>query len=140
MLVVSFALAALCVLCAVAALRRGLLLWRRDQRFPKNLVTGMLYSRAVHDGLERAMLPLSVAWFFLGVLISLKPLSSALGQAHETQAMRWLVGAAVIGVAASGCVVELIIYFNRPRWLVPPFMRSELGITTAWCRRQRKDL
>jgi hypothetical protein len=34
-------------------------------------------------------------------------------------------------------LVFTIIYLNRPRSLVPPFMRSEIGVTTAWAESAR---
>lgn len=134
-----FRLGAAVLLAGVAGLmtRRGLQLWHRDRRLPKNLLMGSNYSRAVNDGLERAMMPMTVssactggmflAWF-------------AAGGGHPTGVPRLLGAIAAGGMFVSVCTSFAIVYFNRPRWMVPPFMRSELGITTAWWRsRHRKS-
>lgn len=116
--------------------RRGLQLWHRDRRFRKSLVRGNYYRRAVNDGLERAMMPgaassacmggMFLAWF-------------AAGGGHPAGVLRLLFAVAAGGMFVSVCASWAIVYFNRPRWMVPPFMRSELGITTAWWRsRHRK--
>jgi hypothetical protein len=49
-----------------------------------------------------------------------------------------LAGAACILLffACLGCHAS-IIWFNRPRWLVPPHMRQDIGNATAWWHRKR---
>jgi len=49
-------------------------------------------------------------------------------------------GGAMAGVACFGLMLIAfgfhfaIIWFNRPLWLVPPHMRADAGIVTAWFR------
>jgi hypothetical protein len=115
---------------AAMAMRRGLQLWHRDRRLPKNLVGVMgPYSRAVTDGLERAMMPLTAAGACLGAVF-LAWFAARGG--HPTGVPRWLGAIALGGMFVSVCTSFVIVWFNRPRWMVPPFMRSELGMTTAW--------
>lgn len=69
----------------------------------------------------------------LSVIVWISPAYGG-GPAHATGASWWLGVTVVGGLVVSGVLQLAIIYFNRPRWLVPPFMRTELGITTAWWR------
>jgi hypothetical protein len=134
-----FRLGAAVLLVGVAGMmtRRGLQLWHRDRRLPKNFMMGSYYSRAVNDGLERAMMPLTASSACMGGMFLAW---FAAGGDNLTGVPR-LLGAIAAGVMfVSVCTSLAIVYFNRPRWMVPPFMRSELGITTAWWRsRHRKS-
>jgi len=121
----------ICLLVTVMMLRRGMTLWHRDRRLPKNLVTGVYFSRAVHYGVERAMLPMAAFGVFLAAAVLISPWSGA-GNSHLTGARWWLGVIAASGICVSMGLTFAIIYFNRPRWIVPPFMRSEQGITVAW--------
>ena len=95
------------------------------------------YSRAVNDGLERAMMPLTAFSACMGTMFLAW---FAAGGGHPTGVPRWLEAIAAGGAFVSVCTSFAIVYFNRPGWMVPPFMRSELGMTTAWWRsRQRKS-
>lgn len=129
------ALAIICLLVAVMMLRRGTLLWHRDRRMPKSLVSGVFFSRAFHYGIERAMLPMAAAGVFLAAAVLISPWSGG-GSSHLTGARWWLGVIAASGIGASMGLTLAIIYFNRPRWIVPPFMRSEQGITAAWWSRR----
>jgi len=136
-----FRLGAAVLLVGVAGMttRRGLQLWHRDRRLPKNLLMtgGWYYSRAVNNGLERAMMPLTASAACMGGMFLAW---FAAGGDHLTGVPRLLGGIAAGGMFVSVCTSFAIVYFNRPRWMVPPFMRSELGITTAWWRsRHRKS-
>ena len=122
--------AALLLFASVMTLRRGLLLWRSDRRLPKTLIAQNL-SRASRYGLERAMLPLAATYVFIGAVALTTPGTE---NAHVT-GLRSLFGAIGLwGTLLGMGLVFTIIYFNRPRSLVPPFMRSEIGVTTAWWR------
>lgn len=123
--------AVLCIGFAGLTTRRGLRLWHRAQRLPKNLMMDLYYSRAVNDGLERAMMPLTAASACMAGMF----LVWFAARGHHLTGLTLRLGAiAASGMFVSICISLAIVYFNRPRWLVPPFMRSELGITTAWWR------
>jgi len=132
------ALAIICLLVAVMMLRRGLILWHRDRRLPKNLVTGVFFSRAFHYGIERAMLPMAACGVFMTAAVLISAWTGA-GNSQLTGARWWLGVIAVSGITVSVGLTLAIIYFNRPRWIVPPFMRSEQGITAAWWSRRRAN-
>jgi hypothetical protein len=123
---------------AGVTMRRGLQLWHRDRRLPKNLAMDIIpYSRAVNDGLERAMMPMTACCACYGAMFLAW---FAAGGGHPTGVPRWLEAIAAGGAFVSVCTSFAIVWFNRPRWMVPPFMRSELGMTTAWWRsRHRKS-
>lgn len=111
-------------------MRRGQQLWHRDRRLPKNLAMDINpLSRAVDDGLERAMIPMTTFGACIGAMFLAW---FAAGGGHPTGLPRWLEAIAAGGAFVSVCTSFAIVYFNRPRWMVPPFMRSELGMTTAW--------
>jgi hypothetical protein len=65
-------------------------------------------------------------------------MSGATGCGQLAGVPRLLGAIAASGMAVSVCTSFAIVYFNRPRWMVPPFMRSELGITTAWWRSRHR--
>lgn len=119
-------------------MRRGQQLWHRDRRLPKNLAMDINpFSRAVDDGLERAMIPMTTFGACIGAMFLAW---FAAGGGHPTGLPRWLEAIAAGGAFVSVCTSFAIVYFNRPRWMVQPFMRSELGMTTAWWRsRHRKS-
>jgi hypothetical protein len=124
-----------CLSFTAIALRRAVVLWHRDRRLPKNLTRAPYFSEAFHYGAERAMLPLAAFGVFLAAAVCISPWS---GASSQLSGARWWLGV----IAASGLTVSMgvtfaIIYFNRPRWIVPPFMRSEQGITAAWWSRRR---
>jgi len=130
------AAAIICLLVTVMMLRRGMTLWHRDRRLPKNLVSGVYFSRAFHYGIERAMLPMAAFGVFLAAAVLISPWSGA-GNSRLTGAHWWLGVIAAGGIGVSMGLTFAIIYFNRPRWMVPPFMRSEQGTTAAWWSRRR---
>jgi hypothetical protein len=129
------AVAVVCLWFTVVALRRALVLWHRDGRLRKTLVRGVYFSRAFHYGLERAMLPMAACGVFVAAAVLIAPWSGS-GNSRLTGAQRWLEGVALSGMTVSMGVTLAIVYFNRPRWIVPPFMRSEKGITAAWWSRR----
>jgi ABC-type Fe3+-siderophore transport system permease subunit len=128
-------LVVICLFVAGITLRRGMTLWHRDRRMPKNLVTGVFFSRAFHYGIERAMLPMAAFGVFLAAAILIS-VSAGSKNSHLTGARWWLGVIAVSGITVSVALTLAIVYFNRPRWMVPPFMRSEQGITAAWWSRR----
>jgi hypothetical protein len=124
-----------CLSFAAMALGRGVVLWHRDRRLPKNLTRAPYFSRAVHYGVERAMLPMAASGVFGAAAVFISPWS---GGSSQLSGARWWLGViAASGITVSMGVTFAIIYFNRPRWIVPPFMRSEQGITAAWWSRRR---
>jgi len=124
-----------CLSFTAIALRRAVVLWHRDRRLPKNLTRAPYFSRAFHYGVERAMLPMAAFGVFLAAAVLISPWS---GASSQLSGARWWLGViAAGGLTVSVGVTFAIIYFNRPRWIVPPFMRSEQGITAAWWSRRR---
>jgi hypothetical protein len=97
---------------------------------------GRFYGRKAWPGGVRGLLPLAIG-------LGLAALGSfAIGAAGKVQQGRTsaldLAGTACILLffACLGCHAS-IIWFNRPRWLVPPHMRRDIGIATAWRRGKR---
>lgn len=82
-------------------------------------------------GLRRAYLPLGVALFFMatGILFSIP-------EAHDSEnapaALAITVAVLLVGFMASGASVALVVWFNRPKFLVPPNRRNEAGSFADW--------
>jgi hypothetical protein len=131
----DWALAAVLAMGAAVSLRIGLRQWRNVGRpFSYWLRNSVLdaESRAGHD---RGILVFGVMCAFLAAIFVL----GAVGGPHLGR------GIASFGilVALAGMLVSLgffisIMYFNRPRFLVPPHLRGELG-AIAGRRRRRRD-
>jgi hypothetical protein len=134
MQVLGIVLALLFLIVAVRALRRGMVLWRSDRRLPKNLVFNPLFSREANDGFERAVLPMAAGAALLAAVMLVSPPFAGGKGTTLTGTRLWVGVIAGSGMVACVGIALAITYFNRPRWMVPPFMRSELGITTAWWR------
>ena len=97
---------------------------------------GRFYGRKAWPGGVRGMLPLAIG---LGMAALGLFAIGAAGKVQQGQTNALgLAGTACILLffACLGCHAS-IIWFNRPRWLVPPHMRRDIGIATAWWRRKR---
>jgi len=89
------------------------------------------FGYATSRGVTRGMLGLWSGLAFLGAgTIAVATLPS--GTTHT--ASPGLVTAVVLyGVGLFGIALNVaIVWFNRPRFLVPPHMRDEDGLVTAW--------
>jgi hypothetical protein len=81
------------------------------------------------------MLPMAAFGVCAAATVLIPPWSAS-GDSQLTGVRWWLAGVTIIGMTVSIAVTLAIIYFNRPRWIVPAFMRSEQGITVAWWSRR----
>jgi hypothetical protein len=111
-----------------------------DPGYAKGMVdrgpVGRFYGRKTWRGGVRGTLPLAIGMGLAG--IGLFAIGSA-GNVRPGQANAGvLAGAACILLffVCLGCHVT-IIWFNRPRWLVPPHMRQDTGNAVAWWHRKR---
>lgn len=100
------------------------------------------FGYATSRGVTRGMLPLWAGVGFIGagtLAAAALPAGHGAGPALIGGAVCYALGLAALGVSFS------IVWFNRPLRLVPPHMRDDEGMVTAWwrCRKlpppQRRD-
>jgi hypothetical protein len=126
----------LMVLAAVAmGPRIGVKLWRDPAYADQMTRSGRVlpFSYATSRGVTRGSVPL---WVGVGFIGAGTIAASALPTGTSHHASTALIAALVcyaIGLAAIALNVS-IVWFNRPRGLVPPPMRGEEGLVTAWWR------
>lgn len=105
----------------VAATHAACLVWRDDT--PLWLTLTRSSDAAVVRGHQRGVVPFAAAWLLFAGSMTAEPF---LGLA---------AGLAGILAFVAGLLVHfLIVWFNRPRFLVPPHMREDIGVLTAWWR------
>lgn len=91
------------------------------------------FGYATSRGVTRGMVPLWTGLAFVGAG-TLAAAALPAGTTHRAGPA--LIGSAVcyaLGLLAIGVSLS-IVWFNRPRRLVPPHMRGEEGLATAWWR------
>ena len=115
--------------------RIGAKVWRDPAYAEKMTRSGHVlpFGYAIRRGMTRGVLPLWTGIGFIGVG-TLAAAALPAGPAHQSSPA--LVCATVcyaLGIAAIGLNIW-IVWFNRPRRLVPPYMRGEEGLVTAWRR------
>ena len=91
------------------------------------------FGYATRRGVIRGVLPLWTGIGFIGVG-TLAAAGLPAGSAHQSSpALVCAVACYGLGIAAIGLNIW-IVWFNRPRRLVPPYMRGEEGLVPAWRR------
>jgi hypothetical protein len=72
------------------------------------------------------------------MLAGLTPLALLLvGLAGDTGALHALLDVALVAWFVCFCVAMSIVFFNRPKWAVPPHLREQSGAVARWWRRLR---
>jgi len=95
--------------------------WSGELRAPDDPFAGWLFGVAWWRGMRRAALCTVLAGELLGVAAVLLAFSAQSGAARDAGAAVGGVAFVLIGVVFS------IGLFNRPRFLVPPYLRGERG-------------
>lgn len=89
------------------------------------------YSSRKIIGLQRAKLPLGIASLSLAaVIVCTIPAGDDSGQVSNALAIVLLV--CIVLFMASSASIALVVWFNRPKILVPPNRRNELGSFADW--------
>jgi hypothetical protein len=129
--IVMYCLAAWFVLCAVFLIQSGIRLWRdgggghasgtrgmRKQHRTKGQrahLTGGIFCAFLAAAIISAMI---LEYSYHGVFLSMP--------SH----IRWIVPISVIGTLLWSGLFYSVLWFNRPRFLVPPHLRGEQGNST----------
>jgi hypothetical protein len=91
------------------------------------------FGYATRRGMTRGVLPLWTGVGFIGAG-TLAAATLPAGAGHPSSPALVVAGVCyALGLAAIG-VNLCIVWFNRPRRLVPAYMRGEEGLATAWWR------
>jgi hypothetical protein len=112
----------------------------RDPAYADTISRGgrmLPFGYATSRGVTRGMLGL---WFGLGFLgAGTIAVATLLPSGTTHQASAGLVTAVVLyGVGLIGIALNVaIVWFNQPRFLVPPHMRDEDGLVTAWWKARK---
>jgi hypothetical protein len=88
------------------------------------------FSKATSRGVTRGMIGLWAGLAFIGAGTIAVALTLS-GPTHTNSAV--ITAVTLYGIGLLGIALNVtIIWFNRPRFLVPPHMRGEDGLFTAW--------
>lgn len=138
-IVVVVLAAAYCLVAGTVLARMGVRSWRQQAAFGHRM-GAIPFTRGFKAGFERGMLTFGVFHYLLGALIAVVGGFSAAGdlgaarrKPSETVAVLLLV--LLVGVVVSGWTGIAVIWFNRPRWVVPPHLRDQPGTVSVLCRR-----
>ena len=128
-IVVVVLAAAYCLVAGTVLAGMGVRSWRQQAAFGHRMGT-IPFTSGFKAGFERGMPTLGVFHYLLGALIAVVGgLSAAgdLGAAHRKPSETMAVLTGWTGIA--------VIWFNRPRWVVPPHLRDQPGTVSALRRR-----
>lgn len=120
---------------ATLGVRIGARVWRDPAYAEKMIQAGRVlpFGYATSRGMTRGTLPLWTGIGFIGVGTLLVATLPA-GPVPPASTRAVIAGVCyALGLAALGLTVA-IVWFNRPRLVVPPHMRGEDGLVAAWWR------
>lgn len=124
------------VLVDVTFVRAAWLSWRHPARAPR-----MTFTRSsdpsVRRGHERGVVP------FAGGFLLLTVMMFDVFIANSWTGTPKLVAALIAAVSMVGFMLGLllhftVVWFNRPRFLVPPNLRADVGVFVEWVRHRRE--
>lgn len=110
-------------------------IWKGDERATEKLLrsfAGMPFDITVRRGMVRAVVPLlaQLTATLGAVVFALIGMATWHGGSKFTPLM--VVALSLLVLAVLTFLVQIsIIWFNRPRWLVPPPLRGDVGTITA---------
>lgn len=121
------------------SLWRSFRMWRNRDYFERVVARSSFYpfKSDVRRGLERGWVPFSIG--LTSFLVALP--SGIIANAEVADGNRtsiWLLISIIfLVIFLVGEVLQItVVWFNRPRWCVPPYLRSEAGVWAT--RRSRK--
>jgi peptidoglycan/LPS O-acetylase OafA/YrhL len=82
-------------------------------------------------GLRRARLPAGLCMLFLAAVI-LCDIPAKRDSDHVSGRLAIVALVCLIGLVASGASIALVVWFNQPKFLVPPNCRAEAGGFSDW--------
>ncbi|WP_037603314.1 hypothetical protein [Streptacidiphilus rugosus] len=142
MIILAAVVVLICAWSGTAMFRAGRLTWR-NLPCPAWLTRpNPAVSKGLQQGIVRALVPEAVFLWLVSCLILAVDFLGLAGESANkhgwgtTVLMIFLV-AILVGTAVSGLLVGVIVTLNRPRFLVPPQFRDQLG-SLAEDRRERR--
>ena len=109
----------------------GLRAWRHGDRTFSRIPNSFLAAE-YRAGVDRSELVGAVGFFLFGLMLILGAAIGSNGiDAGMNPIAKWALGATGVSVMVSFGLVYAIIFYNRPRFLVPPSFRDELGVSVA---------
>lgn len=99
--------------------------------------TSSLLDRESRAGFDRSGLALGLAWGLLAVFLAGIALASLLHA--QGKVVGGMLSAIAVGMFAIMGLAGTIIEFNRPKFLVPPRFRGDLGAMAAHRQRRRSS-
>jgi hypothetical protein len=130
----SSALAAVLAIGAALSLRIGLRQWRSVGRPLSYWLRNSLFDAESRAGVDRGIVVFSSMCASLAAILAF----GAAGGSHLGSEIA-SIGALAALLISLGLFLD-IMYFNRPRFLVPPHLRGELGAIAGRRRRRREHL
>lgn len=132
-----------CLVAGTVLVAMGMRSWRQQAAFGHRM-GAVPFTGGFKAGFERGMPTFGVFHYLLGALIAVVgglratgDLESAHRKPSETVAVLLLV--LLVGVVVSGWTGIAVIWFNRPRWVVPPHLRDQPGTVPTLRRRARSE-
>jgi hypothetical protein len=128
--------------CVVVGAMLSVRLWRGEEKVARMLETGFAatpFGPDVKRGMVRGIVPLIMSLMSIGaaVLFAVAGMKDWHGGTKLTPLI--ITACSFFALYVICFVLHFcIIYFNKPIWLVPPFMRRELGMFKG--RRQAMDI
>lgn len=105
-------------------------LWRGTGSRPSQEIAFSMFSEKYSLGLDRAVLPMATFGFSAGITVLMSTVMPDWDQRGDFVTV--LVTVSTLGMMGSIGLAFLIVWFNRPLFLVPPPMRQERGTLVTW--------
>ena len=123
---------------AAVAVRAGLRQWHQTGRRLSYWLRNGPMDAESRAGYDRGSLPFGLLCGFFAILCS-NAAVAGLRPAGGTAGF-WVGFVALAGILVFTGLFTTIMFFNRPRFLVPPHLRHELGAIAGRRRRRRENL
>jgi hypothetical protein len=120
---------------AVGCLRVGLRMWRGEGPPLSRWLQSPLIDSSTRAGYDRGVLALSAISAGFAVITVIAGVFSP--QPRPGSVVFWVDVPALAVVLVFTSILMSVIWFNRPRFIVPPHLRGELGAVAEWRRSRR---
>lgn len=129
------------LVCTVFLVAKAIIMWRGPGS-EAELSTAMAVLSSQPDvrrGMVRAIAVLAVTTLFILMMAVSAMAAGAEDGNFSHSKWEWVFGGSAAGVVICGLLQLAVILFNRPRFVVPPHLRGELGVMASRRQRQEKE-
>jgi hypothetical protein len=125
-----------CCFVAIWMLVSGVRVWRDPTSFSPAWMRTFPFTDGFRDGFHRGRIAGGAAHAFMAVMM-VSGIIVARDDPDISATVKWSSIVSSIGTVVSFLTSAFIVWFNRPRFLVPPHLRGQSGTFIVWWREKR---